>query len=317
MKNGVICLGEALIDFIPTDSSNTTYQKSPGGAPANVAVGLSKLGLESTFIGKLGDDSLGHNLYDTLKSYQVNLEVSFTEEAKTAITLVELSKEGDRSFEFYINPSADQFLRPADIKEDLFKLNKILHFGSISLIHQPSRSATKQAIDTAKRLGLLVSFDPNIRHDLWENDDQIKREVHSILREVDIIKLSEEELSFLTSIDDIGGGIEALQKNKIPFIVVTLGDKGCWIVNGQHKIHIPALSVNVLDTTAAGDAFVSGLLYCLNHIRGELKNMDADQLKEIAVFSTVCGGLATTTKGAMSSLPYGNEVHSVIQKEFN
>src|SRR5699024_2972956 len=162
----------------------TTYQKSPGGAPANVAVGLSKLGLESTFIGKLGDDSLGHNLYDTLKSYQVNLEVSFTEEAKTAITLVELSKEGDRSFEFYINPCEEQFLRPSDIKEHLFKLNNIFHFGSISLIHQPSRSATKQAIDTAKSLGLLVSFDPNIRHDLWENDDQIKREVHSILREV-------------------------------------------------------------------------------------------------------------------------------------
>lgn len=314
MKNGVICLGEALIDFIPTDRSNTAYKKSPGGAPANVAVGLSKLESESTFIGKLGNDSLGHYLYETLKNYQVHLEVSFTDEAKTAITLVELSKEGDRSFEFYINPSADQFLRPADIKEEFFKANKILHFGSISLIHEPSKIATKQAIDTAKRSGLLVSFDPNIRHRLWENDNHIKEEINSVLQEVDILKLSEEELSFLTSFSDIGRGIEELQKMNIPLIVVTLGDKGCWLVKGQHKIHVPAMCVNVLDTTAAGDAFVSGLLYCLNNFSGELKDIDVDQLKEMGTLSTVCGGLATTTKGAMSSLPYLNEVHSIVQE---
>ena len=174
--HGVLCLGEALIDFIPLDAENITYQKSPGGAPANVAVGVAKLGGEVTFIGKVGNDVLGHFLKETLEGYGVNTHsINFTEEARTGVTFVSLEASGERHFSFYINPSADQFLRKEEIDESLFKQHKIFHFGSISQILEPSKSATLEAIKIAKESGVLISYDPNFRPSLWNSEEQAKK----------------------------------------------------------------------------------------------------------------------------------------------
>lgn len=314
MDKGIICLGEALIDFIPMDSTNTVYKKSPGGAPANVAVGLSQLGVKSTFIGKIGNDLLGHSLYEALDEYSVNVSnIQFTDEAKTGITFVTLTLEGERSFEFYISPSADQLLHVTDINESVFMEHTILHVGSISLLNEVSRLATKAAVHLARKYDLFISFDANIRHSLWENDKQIKQEIVPLLYECDVVKLSEEEMYFLTSTSDINSGLRALQKYNIPLLVITLGDKGCWIVKKEDNIHVPAMDVEVKDTTGAGDAFVSGLLYNLNNYKGNLENLSMEELRNMALFSTVCGGLAASTKGAMTSLPTLNEVNTILK----
>jgi fructokinase len=314
MEKGVICLGEALIDFIPTDSTNTIYKKSPGGAPANVAVGLSLLGETSTFIGKVGSDLLGDFLYQTLEEYGVNVShIKFTKEAKTGITFVKLTTEGERSFEFYISQSADQFLQVTDISEDVFKAHAILHIGSISLINKISKMATKAAINLAKKHSLLISFDANIRHSLWENDEQIKREIIPLLYEADIVKLSVEEMYFLTSANDIQSGLKVLKTFNIPLLVITLGDEGCWVVKKNDEIHVPAMEIEIEDTTGAGDAFVSGFLYNLNKYNGKLEDLCLEELKDIAIFASICGGLAASAKGAMTSLPTLNEVHNILK----
>ncbi|WLR42398.1 aminoimidazole riboside kinase [Bacillus carboniphilus] len=313
MKSGIISLGEALIDFIPMDESNLVYQKCPGGAPANVAVGIARLGVPSTFIGKVGDDVLGNFLKETLTSYGVNTsQMPLTNEAKTGAVFVTLGENGERSFDFYINPSADTFLNTGNIDELVIGKERILHIGSISLIREPSKSATLKAIEVAKRNGVLFSFDPNIRLSLWEDEESAKKEITSLLSQVDILKISDDELQFLTNQRDIDKGIDLLSSYNIPLIAITLGAKGSVLVTKQGKVHVPAMKVEAVDTTGAGDAFVSGLLFSVYHYEGNLSRMTIEQAKQIGQFASVSGGLAASTKGAMTALPTLQEVENKL-----
>lgn len=304
---GVICLGEALIDFIPLDTENLTYQKAPGGAPANVAVGIAKLGGKSTFHGKVGNDVLGHFLVDTLNQYSVQTtSMLFTDEVKTGVSFVTLDSSGDRTFSFYINPSADRFLEEKELDYKLFETNKILHVGSISLISEPSRSATLKAIELAKEKGMLVSYDPNLRLDLWSSSEMAKEAIISTIPSADILKISEEELEFLTGTTDLEDGIAQLPD--LPLIVVTLGEKGSIYRFNNRTVKVPALKSKVVDTTGAGDAFVSGILYLINESDKSLKQFTDKEMEEIIRFGSISGGLATTQKGAMTGLPSLEEI---------
>ncbi len=315
MKNGVISLGEALIDFIPLDHTNLTYQKSPGGAPANVAVGVSRLGLKSTFLGKVGNDVLGHFLKDTLDEYGVNTNnMLLTDEARTGAVFVTLDKDGDRSFNFYIDPSADRFFHEAEIDEELFKENRILHFGTISMISEPSRSATLKAVELAKKNDVLVSFDPNVRLTLWKDEEKLKRTILEMLPKADIVKLSEEELAFITGKEMIEEGVEALSHYAIPLLIITLGAEGSLAVSSKAKVAISAMKVNAVDTTGAGDAFVSGMLYSINQYNGQLSDLTEEELTSFGRFASVSGGLAASTKGAMTALPTIQEIEKLLVK---
>ncbi len=314
MEKGIITLGEALIDFIPLDRENITYQKSPGGAPANVAVGAARLGAKSTFLGKVGDDVLGKFLKETLVSYGVNTNyMSLTKEARTGVVFVTLAENGERSFEFFIKPSADAFLNEADIDATLFQENKVFHFGSISLINEPIRSATKKAVRLAKEHQLFVSYDPNLRLSLWENEQVAKETIISMLSEADLVKISDEELTFLTGEEDIDNGLGALSVYNIPILVVTLGEKGSYVVINGEKAHVPTIQVATVDTTGAGDAFVSGLLYNLNEYEGELAGLSLKQVCDMARFASVSGGLAASEKGAMTALPTLDKVQERLK----
>lgn len=316
MKQGIISLGEALIDFIPLDETNLTYQKSPGGAPANVAVGTARLGAKSTFLGKVGNDVLGRFLKETLEGYNVNTEhMPLTEEARTGAVFVTLAQNGERSFDFYIDPSADRFLQERDIDEVLFTENRILHFGSISLISEPSRSATKKAVQLAKENGMLVSYDPNLRLGLWESKEQAKEVILTMLDQADIVKISEEELEFLTGKHDLEEGVKALQPYQVPVLFVTLGSEGSWAIMKDEMIKVPAMKVSTVDTTGAGDAFVSGILYSLDQYEGDLSQVTIQELEEMATFASVSGGLAASTKGAMTALPTKSEVAAILNKK--
>ncbi|WP_397538079.1 aminoimidazole riboside kinase [Rummeliibacillus pycnus] len=309
---GVLCLGEALIDFIPLDADNLTYQKAPGGAPANVSVGVAKLGGEATFLGKVGDDVLGHFLKETLEGVSVNTRsMIFTKETRTGVTFVSLEASGERHFSFYINPSADQFLQKEELDASLFTQHKIFHFGSISQINEPSKSATFEAIKRAKESGMLISYDPNFRPNLWRSEKQAKETILATIPYVDILKVSDEELSFLTGCSNMEEGIALLPK--VPLILVTLGSEGCLYYFKGKIGTVPALTCQAIDTTGAGDAFVSGILYSLNESAKSLKDHLETEIAEMIRFANISGGLSTTKKGAMTGLPTLQEIQALLK----
>ena len=314
MKQGIISLGEALIDFIPLDSENTTYQKSPGGAPANVAVRLARLGAKSTFLGKIGDDVLGQFLVRTLNDYGVRTnQMIFTKDVRTGVVFVTNAEDGERSFDFYIDPSADRFLKIEDIHEDDFIAHKILHFGSISMISSPSREATHHAVKLAKENGMIISYDPNLRLGLWDSEERARDTIKSMLSQADVLKISEEELAFITGEQEISTGIEKLSSNNIPLVIVTMGSEGSHVyVRGSHQ-HIPAMKVKAIDTTGAGDAFVSGILYSLHEYDGAISSLTIEEATEMAHFASISGALAASTKGAMTALPTLEEVKNHLE----
>ena len=304
--NGIITLGETLIDFTPLDNDNRDFRKNPGGAPANVAVALVRLGAKVSFIGKVGDDLFGKFLLNKLKEENVDITSTFsTKKARTAITFVSLDEKGDRSFEFYIDPSADRFLKPEEIKEKVFEDNKIFHFGSISLIDEPARSATLKAIKLAKKNNNLVSYDPNLRLSLWNSVKKAKKIIVSVLDKCDILKVSKEELKFITEKSDIESGIKLIRNNyNIPYIFVTDGNKGSYSYYSKLE-YTEAYKVETVDTTGAGDAFVGGILYNFNKV--EKKRIDDEFIKKATQFANYLASQAVTHKGAMTSLPKLNE----------
>ncbi|CAG9620040.1 aminoimidazole riboside kinase [Sutcliffiella rhizosphaerae] len=312
MKKGIISLGEALIDFIPMDHENLTYQKSPGGAPANVAVGVARLELPSTFIGKVGNDVLGKFLKKTLRDYGVNTDfLLFTDDTRTGVVFVTL-KDGERSFDFYINPSADRLLNEEDIEEELFETHKVLHFGSISLIGEPSRSATKKAVSLARQYGLIVSYDPNLRLSLWEKEEAARSQILSMLSYADILKISEEELEFITGEKDIVKGVTALETYNLPLILITLGEGGSYVFTKDGQKHVSARKIKTVDSTGAGDAFVSGILYQVHEYDGDIRNISLTEAVRMAHFASVSGSLAASEKGAMTALPSLEKVQSIL-----
>ena len=309
MAIGVISLGEALIDFIPLDNQNINFQKCPGGAPANVAVGLARLGARSTFLGKVGEDVLGRFLKKTLEDYGVHTEnMKLTKDVRTGVVFVTLDEAGERSFDFYIDPSADRYLQESEIDESLFHSHNLLHFGSISMIDEPSKSATQKAVKLAKEQGLLVSYDPNLRLSLWKSEEQARETILSMIGEADIVKISEEELEFLTGESSIEAGAAKLRDYHIPLLCVTMGKEGSYIFNADGHVHIPAMEVKAVDTTGAGDAFVSALLYRLSEMDVPASQLTLEELKEMMGFASVSGALAAATKGAMTALPTYQEV---------
>ncbi|KZR58027.1 aminoimidazole riboside kinase [Pseudobacillus badius] len=315
MKNGLITLGEALIDFIPADPENSTYIKSPGGAPANVAVGAARLGMESMFIGKLGSDVLGTFLKKTLAAYQVDTtSLIFTDTHRTGLVFVTLDKKGERSFSFYIKESADFFLEESEIREEWFIAKKIFHFGTISLLREPARRATQKALAYAKKHGLMVSFDPNVRLALWEDQELLKQTIFAMMSEADILKLSEEELLFLTG----GTNTEAIKQwidcYDLSLVLLTKGEHGSIVFTKAAVAEIDAWKVETVDTTGAGDAFMSGLLYGLNERNEAISSITLDEAANMARFASISGGLAASQKGAMAALPSLEEVRKIIRE---
>ncbi|KIL44074.1 fructokinase [Jeotgalibacillus alimentarius] len=303
MKKGVISLGEALIDFIPTDETNDFYYKSPGGAPANVAVGVARLGLPSYFAGKVGEDVLGRFLERTLKEYGVNTEyMHFDRDHRTGVVFVTID-QGERSFDFYIDPSADRFYKAEELNEALFEEARILHFGSISMISEPAKSATKKAAELAREKGMIISYDPNLRMSLWSNEEEARRTISSMLDQADVVKISEEELEFLTGTEDIQKGAEVMKQFGIPLLLITMGAEGSWVFTQDGAQHVPANKVQAVDTTGAGDAFVSGMLYSLHEYKGEVRDVKLEQAVDMVKLASRSGALAASVKGAMTALP--------------
>lgn len=296
--NKVWVTGDAVVDLIP--DGETHYLKCPGGAPVNVAVAISRLGGNTAFFGRVGHDPLGYFMKQTLTDEKVSTdEMILDETQRTSTVIVNLDDDGERSFTFMVKPSADQFFTVEDIPT--FASGQWMHNCSIALANQPSRSATLEAMKRMKSAGGFICFDPNLREEVWAEPSQIQEVVMSAVNLADVVKFSEEELTFLTDTDTLDSALDALNVSPDKLIIVTLGARGALAVyNGERRVIKGTKVEPVIDTTGAGDAFVGGLLAKLS------QNTDwrSWTLVEAAVhWGNGCGALATTQKGAMTALP--------------
>ena len=310
MTNRVWVLGDAVVDLVPDGSER--YLKCPGGAPANVAVGVARLAGNSGFIGRVGADPLGRFLQQVLQHEGVDTSAMHLDtEHRTSTVLVDLDDSGERSFTFLVKPSADLFLQASELPA--FKAGQWLHLCSIALAQEPCRSSAFSAMGAIRAAGGYVSFDPNIRQEFWSTRDELHRCLEQALELADVVKLSREELEELCGAHPLEQAMaQLMSRYQIRLLLVTLGAEGVVIHDRQQVRHLPARRIQPLDTTGAGDAFVAGLLAglaCYDQLPVW------DDLIGIITQAQGCGALATTAKGAMTALPTRAQLHDFLHAE--
>jgi fructokinase len=320
----VICLGELLIDFVSLQKGVSLlgsygFKKAAGGAPSNVAVGLSRLGHKAGVISKVGADPFGEFLIKTLKDEGVDVsQISHEEGVRTALAFVSLQQNGERDFMFYRHPSADMRLSISDIHGDSIKGSKIFHYGSMSLISKSSRRATLTAAQIARESGSLVSYDPNLRISLWESEKAARERLWEGLELAQVVKMNREELFFLTGIENLGQSCDQLLSRGAQVVVVTLDEKGCYYQSRRTSDSVEAFRVEAVDTTGAGDGFMAGLLSgILNRFREpiDLSKLSRDDWRVVLRLANGVGALTTLKRGAIPGLPKLQQVERFIAKK--
>jgi fructokinase len=317
----VVCLGEVLIDLVAVDpdaaiQTATTFRKAPGGAPANVAVGVARLGIPSGFIGKVSDDAFGQFLRATLEREGVDVRsVVVDPTARTPLAFVGAAPGGGRAWIFYHRGLADTTLRWDELDSDLIDGAEVFHFGSVTLAAEPGRSTTLAAARVARDHGRLVSFDPNVRLELWDDGDDALRSIREAMPLADVLKVSSDEIAFLTGFDDPARAASRLRSAGPRLVVVTLGAAGTYIQLGSFEDHVSTPRVAAVDPTGAGDAFVAALLSRLLELPGLVEGRDPASLIEAVRFANAAGALATTQLGAIPSLPTAAAVKALLERE--
>lgn len=303
MSAKVWVLGDAVVDLLP--ESDGRLLPCPGGAPANVAVGIARLGGTSGFIGRVGDDPFGALMQRTLLTEGVDITYLKQDEwHRTSTVLVDLNDQGERSFTFMVRPSADLFLETTDLP--CWRHGEWLHLCSIALSAEPSRSSTFTAMTAIRHAGGFVSFDPNIREDLWQDEHLLRLCLRQALQLADVVKLSEEEWRLISGKTQNDRDICALAKEyEIAMLLVTKGAEGVVVCYRGQVHHFAGMSVNCVDSTGAGDAFVAGLLTGLSSTG---LSTDEREMRRIIDLAQRCGALAVTAKGAMTALPCRQEL---------
>lgn len=316
-KYDVIALGELLIDFTmngQSEQGNNMFEACPGGAPCNVLALLNKMGKKTAFIGKVGKDQFGALLRDTITEAGIDASnLMVDENVNTTLAFVHTFPDGDREFSFYRNPGADMMLTADEVNPEVVKDTKVFHFGTLSMTHEGVREATKKAVETAKANGCLVSFDPNLRPPLWSSLDLAKEQMEYGFGKCDILKISDNEIQFVSGKEDYDEGIAYLQETyNIPLILLTMGKDGSRAYYKGMRVERPGFSVKAIETTGAGDTFCgSSLNYLVDH---DFENLTEKQLGEMLTFANAAAALVTTKKGAIKAMPVKEEVLELIQK---
>ena len=305
-------IGEALIDMIPT-RSGCEFSEVPsfmpriGGAPANVCGAFARLGGQAALLTQLGNDPFGHMLADRLAGYGIDVSrVPFTDAANTALAFVSLGTDGSRTFSFYRNPSADLLYAADQIDPDWFRDAFALHFCSVGLVESPIRGAHSAAIRAVQDAGALVSFDPNLRFPLWPDREALRRTVWEFLPQADILKISDEELEFLTGTADIRAALPALFTGRVQLILYTCGSAGAYAFTRAAEGFAPCTPVRAVDTTGAGDGFIGSFLWQLHRAgvtAASLPGLSAETLTEALRLSNAFCGVSVQAHGAIDSYP--------------
>ncbi|MDE0638276.1 MAG: PfkB family carbohydrate kinase [Candidatus Poribacteria bacterium] len=312
-----LCIGELLIDFVSTTPDVTLaeapgFVKAPGGAPANVAVGLAKLGVDAGFIGKVGADPFGDFLTETLQRNNVDTTYLIAGDAsRTTLAFVATRSDGIKDITFYRHPGADIQLSPDEVDTDYIQSAELFHYGSVSLSHSPTREATLKAIQSAKDAGAFISYDPNLRLMLWDNADDAKYWIWEVMPHADVVKISEEEWEFITGDVELANGIKRILGLGVKLLVVTLGERGCYYTNGNADGYVDGFAVEVVDTLGAGDAFVAAMLTQLM-THANLVSLENDQLDSIMRYANAAGALATQKVGVIPALPTHSEIEQFL-----
>lgn len=313
----VVALGELLIDFTENGVSsqgNPLFEANPGGAPCNVLAMLSGLGHTTAFIGKVGNDFLGKQLEKAITEVGIDAKGLLKDnDVHTTLALVHTYPDGDRDFSFYRNPGADMMLTEEEVPVDIVKSARIFHFGTLSMTHERVRLATKKAIAIAQDAGAIISFDPNIREPLWNSLDDAREQVLYGLQQCDILKISDNEIQWLTGEDDFTEGVRWINmRYHIPLILVSMGKEGSRAYYQDKMVEAaPFIQKNTIETTGAGDTFCACVLhYVLEH--GLQKLTDKD-LKDMLTYANAAASIVTTRKGALRVMPQPKEIEELIK----
>lgn len=316
-KFDVVALGELLIDFTENGASpqgNPVMEANPGGAPCNVLAMLNKLGKKTAFIGKVGNDIFGRQLAETVRQSGTDISnLVFDDTVHTTLAFVHTFADGEREFSFYRNPGADMMLTKDEVMTDIVKEAKIFHFGTLSSTHEGVREATRYAVETAKNNGSLISFDPNLREPLWNSPEDAKKEIEYGFSKCDILKISDNELEFMTGTDDYSKGVEIIRSeySNIRIIFVTLGKNGSRIYYKNMMAEQPTFSeIKPIEKTGAGDTFEGcALNFLLEH---DIDSLTEDNLSSLLLFANAGASLITTRKGALKVMPEKSEIEALI-----
>jgi fructokinase len=329
MSKYIISIGEVLIDFIPDLPSSggvggsLCYHPHPGGAPANVAVAIARLGGASRFIGKLSEDGFGQMLAQVLVDNRVDtLYLKTTRQAPTSLAMVTLLAGGERQFTFYRTGTADTLLEISDLNWNAWQDAVICHAGSVSLSIEPSRSATLAALDYTRQAGCIASFDANVRPALWASNADIQDAIEDVIGRTDVLKFSSEEAVFMGELEAVpatGPDMKQLQTLGVDLltrgpslIIITLNAQGALLITADFQVEVPAPPVSPIDTTGAGDAFMGAILYQLVQRNcstpADLRRLSGEDLRDLGSFANRVAGLSITRYGGISSLPFINEI---------
>lgn len=318
-KNKVVALGELLIDFTENGTSkqgNPLLEANPGGAPCNVLAMLTKLGVSTAFIGKVGKDQFGKMLKKKIEEMGIDARYLYEDDKiHTTLAFVHTYEDGDRDFSFYRNPGADMMLTEDEIPDSLIQTADIFHFGTLSMTHEGVRNATKRAVEVAKKAGCLISFDPNLRPPLWDSLEKAKEQTAYGLEHCDILKISDNEVQWFTGKEDYDEGIRMIrEKYQIPLIVLSMGKAGSRAYYGKSRVEEkPFLQERTIETTGAGDTFGACILnYVLEH---GLEHLEEKQLSEMLIFANAAASIITTRKGALCVMPEKEEILSLIEEK--
>lgn len=316
-KYDVIAMGELLIDFTMSGESeqgNGMFEACPGGAPCNVLALLNKMGKKTAFLGKVGKDQFGVLLRNTLDDVGIDTSnLLADEQVNTTLAFVHTFPDGDREFSFYRNPGADMMLTAEEVNPEFLVQSRIFHFGTLSMTHESVREATKKALKTAKDNGLMISFDPNLRPPLWSSLELAKEQMEYGFQFCDILKISDNEIQFVSGKEDYDEGIRYLQeKYQIPLILLTMGKDGSRAYYKGMRVEREGFQCETIETTGAGDTFCgSSLNYILEH---DFENLTEDQLAEMLTFANAAAAIVTTRKGAIRAMPEKEEVEKLIRQ---
>lgn len=321
MKNKLCGIGEALIDFIPNTKGKRlkdvpSFTRVAGGAPANVVGAVTKLGIPSKFLTKLGDDPFGDYIVEVLKEAGIDTTcITRDEEGETALAFVSLAEDGNRDFKFYRKNSADLRYSAEEIPTDILRDCGMIHFCSVDLVESPMKEAHKKLIEMAMAQDVMVSFDPNLRFSLWDDLDELKKTVNEFLPYADIIKISDEELEFITGYCKIEDALTDLFKGRAQYVIYTKGKDGAQLYTREKMIEVPGYAVEVRDTTGAGDSFIGAFLFCI--LSDNVKNLLAvneTKLYEYLDFANAYAAYTTTKEGALAAMATKEEMDLWIKE---
>jgi fructokinase len=313
----VVSMGELLVEFVSTSTNVSLadapgFIKAPGGAPANVAVAVKRLGLDARFVGKVGNDPFGQYLRESLRDTGIDTGCLFIDPlARTTAVFVAVWDDGRKDLCFYRNPGADMLLNEDDIDDRVFQGARCFHFGSISLINEPASMAQHKALAIARDCGLMLSYDPNYRPTLWPNAQTAHRVIFNEFRNCHLAKISAEEWEVATGYADIDDGIRAVLGQGVELLVISRGEKGSIATNGVYRIELPAFHVDVVETTGAGDGFMAAMIVKLLPVRektGSLAKVDERIVRDAMYYAGAVGALTCTKPGAIPALP----THAVV-----